>query len=169
MKNSTLYIITLVFLSSCSMQKYPLTPIFVSDDIGPSYNNTILELSGNTFTYKSKRRKLELKFVNDSICTLANIFNCPDIEAEYKIIVQKCKYTKKGDDIYLINQELRFGDKSYIEIPPQISSICDFLNEKNRKHTFYIGPNYATNFEKYGVIPNIAIDTLRIMQNKIIY
>jgi hypothetical protein len=142
--------------------------LWVCGYICVSYHNTISELSGETFTYKSEHRKLKLKFVNDSICTLTNIFDCPDIEQEYKIIVQECTYIKKGNDIYLKNKELKIGDKSYIEIPPQSSNVCDFLSTKNRKRPFYVGHYSATEYEKYGIIPNITIDTLRIINNKIV-
>jgi hypothetical protein len=128
-------------------------------------NKKIYTLSGKKFVFKSKRRTLELKFVNDSIATLTNIFHCPDIEPEYKIIVQQCKYTHIGNEIYLKNEDPKFGDRLYIEIPPQNSNICDFLNENKRQHPSF-APNYATDYEKYGIVLNITIDTIHIFENK---
>ena len=137
--------------------------IFGREDV--TYN-----LSKKKFIYESKRRRLELKFVNDSICTLTNTFNCPSIEPKYKVIVQKCLYTRIDNDIYLENKDSMFGNSSYIEIPPQNSNVCYFLNENNRRtKQIYIGPNYATGYEKYGIIPNITNDTLRIVNNEIIF
>jgi len=131
--------------------------------------NTTHKLSGKKFVYKSKNRKLELMFVNDSICTLTNIFDCTDIEDEYKIIVQECIYIKEGNYIYLKNKELKSANgSSYIEIPPQNSKLCAFLCGENRKRPFYVGPYSATAYEKYGIIPNITTDTLRIVNNRIV-
>ena len=31
-----------------------------------------------------------------------------------------------------------------------------------------IGPNYLTAYEKFGLVPNVDIDTLRIIKNKIV-
>jgi hypothetical protein len=132
-----------------------------------------LNLSGTKYIYKSKQRKLELQFINDSICVLTNTFYCPDIASEYKIIVQKFTYNRSGDSIYVKNINPKFGNDLYIEILVQKSNTCDFLNENERQDKrlqhFYIGPNYATDFEKYGIIPNITTDTLRIIKNNIVY
>lgn len=130
-----------------------------------SYHNTISELTGKIFTYKNKNRKLELEFINDSICNLANIFDCPDIEQEYKIIVQECAYSKKGDDIYLKSKESKFGNSAFIEIPAQNSDICGFLNERNKKRPSTYS---TTEYEQHGLIPNITTDTLHIIDDKIV-
>jgi hypothetical protein len=117
---------------------------------------------------------LELKFVNDSICTLTNLFYCPDIETEYQIIVQEFTYNRNGESIYVRNKNPKYGNDLYIEIPVQNSSVCDFLNENKRKmldrtKVIYIGPNYSSDYEKHGRVPNITTDTLILMKNHIFY
>ena len=130
---------------------------------------TITKLSGKKFVYKSEQRKLELKFVNDSICTLTNIFDCPDIEQEYKIIVQECTYTKEGNKIYLKNKELKYGDSLYIQIPSQNSNVCDFLNENGKAKQNYNRAEYLLYYKENVIIPNITINTLYITNNKILF
>ncbi len=129
---------------------------------------TISKLSGNKYTYKSKQRTLELAFIDKSTCVLKNIFHCPDIDEEYKIISIECNYIQKGDTIFLNNKDSKNKNSLYIEIPPQKSDKCEFLNEKSREKQFSIGPNYASDYEKYGIIPNITTDTLYIIKNKIV-
>jgi hypothetical protein len=131
-------------------------------------------LSGTKYTYKSKKRKLELKFINDSVGILTNTFYCPNLKPEYKIIVQEFTYNRNGDSIYVKNSNQKFGDALFIEIPVQNSKCCDFLNENKRERIdrtkiFYIGPNYPSDFEIYGRIPNLTIDTLVIVENFIFY
>jgi len=130
--------------------------------------STVSKLRGNKYTYKSKQRILELIFTDQTTCVLKNTFHCPDIEEKYRIISTECNYTQKGDTIFLCNKNLNYHNGLYIEIPPQNSEKCEFLNEKSREKKFTIGPNYATDYEKYGVVPNITTDTLYIIKNKIV-
>lgn len=130
--------------------------------------STVSKLQGNKYTYKSKQRTLELTFVDESTCILKNTFHCPDIEEKYRIINTECNYTKKGDTIFISNKNLNHHNGLYIEIPPQNSEKCEFLNEKNREEKFSIGARYATDYEKYGIVPNITSDTLYVIKNKIV-
>ncbi|MFD2970117.1 hypothetical protein [Sphingobacterium bambusae] len=58
----------------------------------------------------------------------------------------------------------------YMEMPAQESKRCSFLNKESRRQPkFTVGPKYATDFEKYGLIPNITNDTLKIIGNKILF
>ncbi len=129
----------------------------------------ISKLSGNKYAYKSKQRTLELIFVDDSSCILRNTFHCSDIEEKYRVINIECNYTQNGDTIFLTNKNLNSHDGRYIEIPPQNSNKCEFLNEKSRQKRFTIGASYATDYEKYGIVPNITSDTLYIVKNKIVF
>ncbi|WP_353165344.1 hypothetical protein [Empedobacter brevis] len=130
--------------------------------------STVSKLQGNKYTYKSKQRTLELVFTDEVTCILKNTFHCPDVEEKYRIISTECNYTKKGDTIFLSNKNLSYHSDLYIEIPSQNSEKCQFLNEKSREKKFSIGPSYATDYEKYGIVPNITTDTLYIIKNKIV-
>jgi hypothetical protein len=129
----------------------------------------VSKLSGNKYGYKSKQRTLELIFVDNSDCILRNTFRCPDIDEKYRVINIECNYTQKGDTIFLSNKNLNYQNDIYIEIPPQNSNKCEFLHEKNREKKFTIGASYATDYEKYGIVPNITSDTLYIYKNKIVF
>lgn len=130
--------------------------------------STVSKLQGNKYTYKSKQRTLELVFIDGATCVLKNTFHCPDVEEKYRIISTECTYTKKGDTIFISNKNLNHHSGQYIEIPPQNSKRCEFLNDKRREKIFSIGPNYASDYEKHGVVPNITTDTLYIIKNKIV-
>lgn len=128
-------------------------------------------LSGKTFEYKSKNRKLQIVFNNDSICQLKNVFLCNDIDFKFKEITITCNYKRDHDTLYLKNINCKDANCSYdltIYIPPQESQKCSFLSEKNRKTTNFVGPSYVSEYQKYGLVPNIDIDTLYIIKNKIL-
>lgn len=128
-------------------------------------------LGGRTFNYKSKKRTLQLIFDNDSICRLKNTFHCNDIDLDIKELITTCKYKRVNDRIYLTNIDCKSDSCEYdliINIPIQNSKECDFLNKEYRTHKNTIGPNYTTEFKKYGSIPQIDIDTLYIQKNKIL-
>lgn len=134
--------------------------------------NTIKQLSGHTFYYKSKNRKLELAFKNDSLCEIKNTFYCEDIDLAIRNINFLCKYKRIGRTIYLSNLKPNKMNKDITYyIPPQNSIPCYFLNDNNRKgkNIQFIGPDYSTPYEQYGVIPNVSEDTLYIVKNKIVY
>lgn len=130
--------------------------------------NTVSKLQGNKYTYNSKQRTLELAFVDGATCVLKNTFHCPDVEEKYRIISTECNYTKKGDTIFISNKNLNDHNSLYVEIPPQNSERCKFLNEESREKKFSIGASYATDYEKCGIVPIITSDTLYIIKNKIV-
>lgn len=129
------------------------------------------ELGGKSYSYKSKKRTLQLFFDNDSICRLKNTFHCHDIDPEIKEIVITCKYERVKDTIYLRNLDAESNDYENsltFDIPVQNSRSCAFLNKESRKRKISIGPSYTTEYQKYGLVPRIDIDTLYIQKNKII-
>ncbi|MEN6501952.1 MAG: hypothetical protein ABFC55_06210 [Tenuifilaceae bacterium] len=130
------------------------------------------DLSNSTFKYKSKKRTLQLVFVNESICRLENIFHCNDIESDVKELTTICTYRRNGDTIFLKNINCENSDCNYgliREIAPQESKQCDFLNSEKRGRRVTVGPNYLTDYQKYGLVPNIDIDTLYVIKNKIFF
>jgi hypothetical protein len=138
---------------------------------GDNTNHKHISLaSDGLFVYRSKKRKLELKFINDSVCTLVNTFYCSCLSEKYRVITQVCKYSQRDNLILLRNEESKYGDGTYIELPSQKCNDCPFLNQGQLKSSFYIGPKYVSDFEKYGLVPNLTKDTLLIInKNKIIY
>ena len=128
-------------------------------------------ISGRTFVSKTKGRIAQLRFDNDSICHFINTFQCNDIDPKYKEIIISCRYVKRDSIIILRNDKCKSDTCRLgltIDIPPQESKKCYFLNEKSREVHFSIGPTYMTAYEKYGFIPNIDIDTIYIIKSKLI-
>jgi len=133
--------------------------------------NSTKELGGKSFKYKSKKRTLELIFDNDSICRLRNTFYCNDIDINVKELTIISRYKRIKDTLYLRNINCKQDSCKYglfIPIPPQDCKQCSFLNEKSRAHPITFGPNYSTDYQKYGLVPNIDIDTLHVIKNKIL-
>jgi hypothetical protein len=130
-------------------------------------------LSGEKFIAKSKMRTLELVFENDSICRLTNTFDCKDLDPEVKEITIISKYERKGDLVFIRNVNCKKNDCHYSltkELPFQKSSKCKFLNEGSRgPRANYIGPRYMTDYEKFGLVLNVDIDTLHIVKRKIFF
>ncbi|MFP9113147.1 hypothetical protein ACLI1A_04350, partial [Flavobacterium sp. RHBU_3] len=57
-----------------------------------------------------------------------------------------------------------------IFIPIQNSRNCNFLNSENRESkTIFDGRTYLSNFDKYGQVPNIDVDTLYMYDNKLLF
>jgi hypothetical protein len=130
------------------------------------------KICGETYTAKTKSRIARLKFDNDSICRFVNTFKCNDIDSKYKEITITCKYQKLDNLIILRNEKCKCDSCNFdftIDIPPQESKKCFFLNDESRKVNFSIGPTYLNAYEKYGFIPNIDIDTVYIVKNKLIF
>lgn len=130
-----------------------------------------MNLGGKTYKYRSKKRTLQLVFVNDSICKFKNTFHCEDIDQSIKELVAVCKYERVNDRIYLQNIDCKNDSCEYdltVDIPVQNSSDCDFLNAEHRNRKSTIGPNYSTDYRKYGSVPMIDIDTLYIQKNRIV-
>jgi hypothetical protein len=99
-----------------------------------------------------------------------NTFYCSCLSEKYRVITQVCKYSQRGNLILLQNEERKYGNGVYVELPSQRCNDCPFLNQGQLKSSLYIGPKYVSDFEKHGLVPNLAKDTLRIVnKNKIIY
>lgn len=129
-------------------------------------------LNGKMFNYKSYKRRLELIFDNDSLCRLRNKFFCEDIEEKYKEIVIHCKYVRNKDIIVVRNRNCSSDDCKFnlaLFIPPQYSSNCLFLSDKKADISkIYFGSRFLSKNISKGLVPNIDIDTLRIIKNKIV-
>jgi hypothetical protein len=83
-----------------------------------------------------------------------------------------CKYKKTNEMVILKNINCKSDsciNVFTIDIPPQTSKKCNFLNEEKRIRRFAIGPSYPTAYEKYGLVPDIDIDTAIIIKNKLIF
>ncbi|GGF11776.1 hypothetical protein SAMN05443634_10313 [Chishuiella changwenlii] len=131
--------------------------------------NTSINIPKNKFVYKSKNRTLEVYFKDDNSCLITNTFHCPDIDENYKIIKMEFDYLRKGDTIFLNNKNPSYEEGLYLKIPEQESEKCDFLNKEKRERYGKFVPTYSTDFEKYGIVPNLNIDTLYIIKNKITF
>lgn len=129
---------------------------------------SIKDLPNNSYIYKSKNRILELSFNDDKTCLLRNTFECSGIEDKYRVIEITCDYSRNGDKIILFSRENNYDGDLYINIPPQENSECSFLTSKGRERNIIVGPSYATEYEEYGLVPNIKKDTLHIIKNKIV-
>jgi hypothetical protein len=126
------------------------------------YDNTYVNVYLNIKQINIKnieRKRYELIFVNDTICIFRNTFLCNDIEAEYRIIEQKCSYIKKNDTLIVTNLKPIYGDTMYINIPPQESKKCYFLTDEARKYLSGSPPLFPQ-YYLYGKVPNITNDTL---------
>jgi len=129
------------------------------------------ELSGKTFKYESQRRTLAVIFESDSTCTVKNVFHCTDLNPTFKEISINCTYKRMNNIIYLRNVNCTDDNCKHdltIPIPPQESEHCGFLSEDARKLRSTMGPNYTTAYEKFGIVPDIDVDTLQIVKNKIV-
>lgn len=128
-------------------------------------------VSGSKFIYKSLNRELVLSFDNDSLCSLTNTFHCDDIDNKYKEIVVKAFYERRQDIIILKNVSCVKEDCKYssnIDIPIQQSIKCSFLDSDGRtKKEVFDGRTYQSDYYKFGLVPNIDIDTLYIHNNEV--
>ncbi len=135
--------------------------------------STIKDISGKKFTYRSPNRELLLYFENDSLCSLKNIFYCDDIDNKYKEITIKATYKKQSNMIIMKNIVCKDNACEFspnIDIPIQMSNKCIFLNKESRNgKTTFDGRTYQSDYHKYGLVPNIDIDTMYINKNQIIF
>jgi hypothetical protein len=133
--------------------------------------NTINNLKGNSYTYKSYKRTLILSFYNDSTCSLKNIFNCRDLDLRLRETTITARYNKIGDTLYLKNVDCKSDACSKpltVSYPLTENKDCFFLSANSKKRNAKFGPNYKSEFEKFAIVPNIDIDTLYIIKNKLI-
>lgn len=151
MKKLLVIFYVLVFTFSCSSSK---------------------ELKGKKFIYKSQNRELLLTFSSNSMCSIKNTFFCDDVEDKFKEITVNATYKIQGNMIILKNITCKDDSCIYqqnIEIPIQKSSNCSFLNNEGRNSkTVFDGRTYQSDYHKYGLVPNIDIDTMHISNGKII-
>lgn len=129
-----------------------------------------LKFSGKSYRYNSKHRSLSLNFINDSICQLRNTFRCTDIDSVLRETVITCKYRTNNDSIFLRNVNCINGDcvyEPFLKFASQYSKKCSFLNTDSRDYRIFAGPSLLSDYRRYGMVPNIDIDTLFINKNKI--
>jgi len=152
MKNVIIILLMMFFTLSCSSNR---------------------DLKGKKYTYKSKNRELVIKFNENNTCSIKNVFLCNDIDDEFREIIINATYKRYNDMIVFRNFNCKDDGciyPSYIEIPAQNSSNCIFLNKDERKNTtIFDGRTFQSDYYKYGLVPNIDIDTMYIVKNKIIF
>jgi len=134
--------------------------------------NVTKDLTGRTFSYHLKHRRIQLIFDNDSICRYVNTFQCNDIEPKYKKISIECRYRRVDQMLILKNIDCASDSckkSNLIDIPPQESTKCFYLNDVKRNSGLSIGPSYVTDRQRYGLVPNIDIDTFYISKSHLIF
>lgn len=129
-------------------------------------------LNGQHFVSQSNKRKLTLTFTSDSTCMIKNIFYCDGIDQQYRQISINLNFKKSGNKIIVRNVNCDNDSCIYppiIEIPIQTNSDCSFLNADGRKRkNLFDGRSFQSAYERYGLIPNIDIDTMYIVKRKIL-
>ena len=135
--------------------------------------STNKDISGKKYVYKSLNREFLLFFENDSICSFKNIFYCDDIDNKYKEIVIRATYKKKSNKIIIKNLDCKDNTCEFppnLDIPIQTSNKCQFLNKENRNEKkIFDGRTFQSDYHKYGLVPNIDIDTMYIYKNEITF
>jgi len=128
------------------------------------------------YTEKGKNRSFKLQFINDTLCLFTNEFHCKCLNPDIRIIKQTCLYRIKDDTLFIKNILYIKGDEQRFtfDIPIQDCLPCWFLNEKSRfgkrePNVMVIGPNYSSDYEKYGRIIKFNIDTLQIINNQYVF
>lgn len=134
---------------------------------------SVKNLKHKKFIYKSKNRELSLTFSGDSMCVIKNTFFCNKIDDKFREIKINATYKKQGNKIIIKNINCKNNNCIYpptMEIPIQENSDCLFLNNEGRKSKIiFDGRTYQSNYYKYGLVPNIDIDTMYIVKRKIIF
>lgn len=130
------------------------------------------KISSKNYSYRSLNRELLLSFENDSLCSIKNVFYCDDIADMYKETIIKATYKRKSNMFIITNLTCKSSSCEYfpnMDIPSLQSSKCIFLNKENRtEKAIYDGRTFQSDYRKYGLIPNIDIDTLYIIKDEII-
>lgn len=122
-----------------------------------------LTIIGNEYIYENSNRKLSIRILDENNLIIKNIFNCTNIDEQFKNIVFKKKYRISNNKIIILNPEKEEFNLSYFN-----NSDCDFLSEKYRTdiRRFYDGRTFYPDKSLY-YIPNI--DTLNITQDNLYY
>lgn len=127
-------------------------------------------LNDSIFLYRSKKRSLSINLENDSIGKMINVFKCRKIDEEVRTTISFFTYTRSLDTIFIRNINCETEDSClynpFYIVPPQLDCRCRFLSKEKRINSNGIGPRYITEFEKYGLIPNIDIDTLYLLKSR---
>jgi hypothetical protein len=122
---------------------------------------------GKTYKFKSKKRELSLTFENDTLCVFKNRFKCKNLDPNVGSISIWCTYKRVGSQVFLKNTSCPTGTPCSYELtypmPAQMSPDCAFLSQ-DTDTLIRIGPNYPTPFEKFGIVPNIDVDTLSLFK-----
>ncbi|MFC6268512.1 hypothetical protein [Frigoriflavimonas asaccharolytica] len=122
------------------------------------------ELIGKKFTAKTENRRLEIKIIDTEDLEITNEFFCTNIDEKYRKIVFKKKYHRIQNSIILTDSIFNFN------LPYFNNSNCLFLSEKYRStkdRKIFDGRTMNSNQEELYSIWNI--DTLKIIENKLIY
>lgn len=125
-------------------------------------------LKRNYVFHDGSKRKLTLSFQNDSICALKNIYDCDNLEN--KEMTFKCKYKVLSNKYLLLINDNAYIDTTgvgYFYFPETSGLNCEFLQKKEKRIT--IGPNYPTEYERYGKIPYITTDTIVSHKRKLVW
>jgi hypothetical protein len=115
---------------------------------------------------------MKLIFVNDSLLSLTHTYRCPCLDPDVKDIKQICTYKTSGDSIFVKNIRCK-GDPCKFDpkfnIPIQDCRECWFLSAKAREQDpmNYIGPYHYTGYDKFGVVPQIDVDTFYFSHKRI--
>lgn len=128
-----------------------------------SCKNKSLMISKNEYVYENDNRKLSIQIIDENNLIIKNIFNCTNINDQFKNIVIKKKYYISKNKIVILDPE-----KEEFKLPYFNNSNCNFLSEKYRtsvKH-YYDGRTFYPDKSLY-YIPNI--DTLSITQDNNLY
>lgn len=134
--------------------------------------SSIISLHRKQFIYTSKNRELSIYFYPDNTCLIKNIFLCKNIDEDFREQTINATYKRSGKLILLKNAACVGNGcifPEYIEIPIQKDSDCFFLNaEARQEKVIFDGRKFQTEYHKYGLVPNIDIDTMYISDKKII-
>ena len=122
-----------------------------------------LTMIGNEYIYENNNRKLSIQILDENNLIIKNIFNCTNIDDEFKNIIFKKKYHISKNKIIILNPQ-----KEEFNLPYFNDSDCNFLSEKYRTNIrhLYDGRTFYPDKSLY-YIPNI--DTLKITQEGLYY
>lgn len=128
-----------------------------------SCKSQYLPTIGKEYVYENNNRKLSIKILDDKNLVIENIFNCNNVNDEFRKLTFKHEYYLSKNRIIIRNPR-----KGEFNLPYFNKSDCDFLGEKYRENIRYHfdGKTFYPNKSLY-VIPNI--DTLTFIKNDRMY